>query len=67
MLFLNSVKNNLRTTWFSVVAALPKDDPVITGVELQYTIGEQINLNCTSGKSHPASALHWYINEQLVS
>ncbi|GLV42261.1 beaten path IV [Carabus blaptoides fortunei] len=48
------------------VVYLPKEDPLITGVELQYQIGDEINLNCTSGKSHPASILHWYINEQQV-
>ncbi|KAB0792352.1 hypothetical protein PPYR_14311 [Photinus pyralis] len=49
------------------VVYLPKEDPVITGVELQYQIGDEINLNCTSGKSHPAPVLHWYINEQQVA
>lgn len=51
---------------FCFVAVLPKEDPQISGVELQYQIGDEINLNCTSGKSHPASVLHWYINEQQV-
>ncbi|KXZ75571.1 hypothetical protein TcasGA2_TC035042, partial [Tribolium castaneum] len=45
----------------------PQEDPVITGVEMQYQIGDEITLNCTSGKSHPASILHWYINEQQVT
>ncbi|XP_044763712.1 uncharacterized protein LOC123320442 isoform X2 [Coccinella septempunctata] len=48
------------------VVSLPQEDPVITGVESQYQIGEEINLNCTSGRSYPASILHWYINEQQV-
>ncbi|KAK9878068.1 hypothetical protein WA026_020697 [Henosepilachna vigintioctopunctata] len=50
--------------WF--VSALPKEDPTITGVETQYEIGDDINLNCTSGRSYPASILNWYINEQKV-
>lgn len=33
----------------------------------QYQIGDYLNLNCTSGKSHPASVLQWYINDQPVS
>ncbi|KAG5898409.1 hypothetical protein JTB14_030387 [Gonioctena quinquepunctata] len=45
---------------------LPEEDPIITGVEMEYQIGDEINLNCTSGKSHPASILHWYINEQRI-
>ncbi|XP_049818842.1 uncharacterized protein LOC109596567 isoform X2 [Aethina tumida] len=48
------------------VVSLPQEDPVITGVLMQYQIGDVINLNCTSGKSHPASVLHWYINEQQI-
>ncbi|XP_065172734.1 uncharacterized protein, partial [Atheta coriaria] len=48
------------------LTALPKDDPVITGVAAQYQIGDEINLNCTSAKSFPPSTLHWYINEQQV-
>nr|CAH7759784.1 unnamed protein product [Callosobruchus chinensis] len=48
----------------NIVGTLPEDDPVITGVEIQYEIGDEINLNCTSGKGHPAPLLHWYINEQ---
>ncbi|CAH1371787.1 cell adhesion molecule 2-like isoform X2 [Tenebrio molitor] len=49
------------------VIYFPQEDPIITGVELQYQIGDEITLNCTSGKSHPASILHWYINEQQVT
>ncbi|ENN81853.1 hypothetical protein D910_12272, partial [Dendroctonus ponderosae] len=45
---------------------LPDEDPVISGVEEQYQIGDEINLNCTSGRSRPASILHWYINEQQI-
>lgn len=48
------------------VVSLPQEDPVISGVESQYQIGDEINLNCTSGRSYPASVLHWYINEQQV-
>ncbi|XP_060535924.1 uncharacterized protein LOC132707915 [Cylas formicarius] len=48
------------------VVSLPDEDPVISGVEEQYQIGDEITLNCTSGKSHPASILHWYINEQQI-
>ncbi|XP_022908669.1 junctional adhesion molecule 2A-like [Onthophagus taurus] len=48
------------------VVSLPKEDPQITGVETEYQIGEEVNLNCTSGRSHPASILHWYINEQQI-
>lgn len=59
----------LLTTFLNVVfvLALPDEDPVISGIEMEYRIGDEINLNCTSGKSHPVSTLNWYINEQQVS
>ncbi|CAH0391084.1 unnamed protein product [Bemisia tabaci] len=45
---------------------LPRDKPHISGKRQYYQIGDEINLNCTSGKSYPASELHWYINDQKV-
>lgn len=72
--FCNEIQllNSIEYFWFwylyiYYILALPEEDPIIAGVEPQYLIGEQINLNCTSGKSYPASILHWYINEQQVS
>ncbi|TMW48209.1 hypothetical protein DOY81_006710, partial [Sarcophaga bullata] len=43
-----------------------RDGPHIKGQQFQYQIGETLNLNCTSGKSHPASHLQWFINDQPV-
>lgn len=48
------------------VVYLPKEGPHITGEEKLYQVGDEISLNCTSGKSYPASQLQWYINEQPV-
>ncbi|XP_075160063.1 beaten path IV [Haematobia irritans] len=48
------------------VVYLPRDGPHIKGQQFQYQIGEILNLNCTSGKSHPASHLQWFINDQPV-
>ncbi|XP_063229197.1 uncharacterized protein LOC134534667 [Bacillus rossius redtenbacheri] len=48
------------------VVYLPKDGPHITGEKRQYHRGDEISLNCTSGKSYPASVLHWYINDHQV-
>lgn len=45
---------------------LPKDGPHITGERTQYEIGDDINLNCTSGRSHPPSILQWFINDKQV-
>lgn len=52
---------------FLSFAVLPRDGPHIRGQQYQYQIGEYLNLNCTSGKSHPASHLQWFVNEQPVS
>lgn len=45
---------------------LPKDGPEITGEEIQYQIGDVLNLNCTSGKAHPAPLVEWLINDESV-
>ncbi|KAL9889959.1 uncharacterized protein ACN427_009084 isoform 1-T3 [Glossina fuscipes fuscipes] len=48
------------------VVYLPRDGPYIRGQQPQYQIGETLDLNCTSGKSHPASHLHWFINDEAA-
>ncbi|KAK3930646.1 Carcinoembryonic antigen-related cell adhesion molecule 1 [Frankliniella fusca] len=48
------------------VVYIPKDNPTITGPERQHQVGDNLALNCTSGKSHPASKLQWFINDQLA-
>ncbi|XP_036325356.1 uncharacterized protein LOC118738527 [Rhagoletis pomonella] len=48
------------------VVFLPRDGPFIRGQQTQYQIGDTLSLNCTSGKSHPASRLQWLINDQPV-
>ncbi|XP_032311132.1 uncharacterized protein LOC6499044 [Drosophila ananassae] len=48
------------------VVFLPRDGPHIRGQQYQYQIGEYLYLNCTSGKSHPASHLQWFVNEQAI-
>ncbi|XKL67691.1 hypothetical protein PGB90_003182 [Kerria lacca] len=45
------------------VIVLPLRGPQITGEKKQYENGDELNLNCTSDKSHPVSTLKWYINE----
>ncbi|XP_066594776.1 cell adhesion molecule 1-like [Prorops nasuta] len=44
------------------VIALPHEGPTIVGEEKVYASGDVLALNCTSGKSHPASRLKWFIN-----
>ncbi|CAD7084348.1 unnamed protein product [Hermetia illucens] len=49
------------------IVFLPRDGPHISGKEDQYQIGDILGLNCTSGKSHPASQLQWFINDEPVN
>lgn len=51
---------------FLLFTDLPKDGPEITGEEIQYQIGDVLNLNCTSGKAHPAPLVDWLINDESV-
>ncbi|XP_031832613.1 cell adhesion molecule 1-like [Nomia melanderi] len=48
------------------VVVLPQDGPTITGEEKIYATGDVLDLNCTSGKSHPAANLTWFINGEQV-
>ncbi|KAJ6639293.1 hypothetical protein Bhyg_12036 [Pseudolycoriella hygida] len=59
--------NNLSEPKFFSTADLPKDGPEITGEEIQYQIGDVLNLNCTSGKAHPAPLVEWLINDESMS
>ncbi|XP_045768512.1 uncharacterized protein LOC123869571 [Maniola jurtina] len=44
------------------IVALPATGPIITGSRLRYQIGDRVQVNCTSGRSRPATRLTWYIN-----
>jgi hypothetical protein len=48
------------------VAAMPQNGPRISGGESVYHVGDRVQVNCTSDKSHPAAELRWYINGQQV-
>uniref|UniRef100_A0A182RBL3 Ig-like domain-containing protein n=1 Tax=Anopheles funestus TaxID=62324 RepID=A0A182RBL3_ANOFN len=49
-----------------MVVVLPDSDPVISGTSLRYQIGDQVRVNCTSGRSNPPVQLKWYINSELA-
>lgn len=55
------------TIFVNCFAALPQERPIITGEEKVYASGDVLALNCTSGKSHPAAKLRWFVNGQQVS
>ncbi|EFX72800.1 hypothetical protein DAPPUDRAFT_253895 [Daphnia pulex] len=44
------------------VVQLPQRGPVIAGGKPRYSVGDQVDLNCTSMRSSPATNLTWYIN-----
>ncbi|XP_031627195.1 uncharacterized protein LOC116343333 isoform X2 [Contarinia nasturtii] len=45
-----------------IVVVLPEQGPKITGGKPRYQIGDDVNVNCTSGRSKPATHLTWFIN-----
>ncbi|XP_045534534.1 uncharacterized protein LOC106714087 [Papilio machaon] len=45
-----------------IIVALPEHGPTISGSRLRYQIGDRVQVNCTSGRSRPATRLAWYIN-----
>lgn len=50
-----------------VVVALPEEGPKITGGSPRYQIGETVKVNCSSGRSKPATQLSWWINGEQVT
>lgn len=55
------------TIFSNIVAAVSQESPAITGQEKTYANGDVLALNCTSGKSHPAAQLQWFVNGKQVS
>ncbi|XP_055386210.1 uncharacterized protein LOC129615151 [Condylostylus longicornis] len=45
-----------------IVVSLPDKGPIITGGRARYQIGDYVRVNCTSGRSKPATTLNWFIN-----
>lgn len=45
-----------------IVVVLPEHGPKITNGRPRYQIGDEVNVNCTSGRSKPATHLTWFIN-----
>ncbi|KAK2726923.1 hypothetical protein QYM36_007686 [Artemia franciscana] len=50
-----------------ILLKIPSEDPIITGGQLRYSIGDIVDVNCTSKDSLPAANLTWYINGDPVS
>ncbi|XP_077301166.1 uncharacterized protein LOC143921688 [Arctopsyche grandis] len=49
------------------VVYLPRDGPHISEQGKLYQVGDVLSLNCTSGRSYPASILHWYVNDEKIT
>ncbi|XP_049867906.1 uncharacterized protein LOC126368070 [Pectinophora gossypiella] len=45
-----------------LVVVLPDHGPMISGFRSRYRTGDRVQVNCTSGRSRPATQLAWYIN-----
>lgn len=45
---------------------LPNEGPKITGGRSRYHINDIVDVNCTSGRSKPATHLQWFINGEMV-
>ena len=50
-----------------IILAVPKRNPYITGQKSRYSVGEVVDLNCTSNASIPEAELSWYVNSVEVS
>lgn len=56
-----------NTHYFNLpFAELPKQLPIITGVQTRYRHGDMIRGNCTSFNSKPGANLTWHINDKEV-
>ena len=45
---------------------LPKDPPQISGGLKSYQLGDRLELNCTSERTYPPTALRWILNGKEV-
>ncbi|XP_070505623.1 uncharacterized protein [Chironomus tepperi] len=52
---------------YMLVVYLPTNGPFINGEEQTYQSGDKLNLNCTSARSHPASKLQFFINDNPIT
>lgn len=51
---------------WNLITALPRHDPIITGINQRYEDGDFLLGNCTSDMSSPPAMLSWYINDEKV-
>ena len=63
---LNLINSYLYQILFSLLVT-PKKGPMITGGKLRYSLGDNVDVNCTSANSKPAAEINWFINGEPVS
>ncbi|XP_065572973.1 uncharacterized protein LOC136035231 [Artemia franciscana] len=65
---VNILSGTVFLSFYALFAFLeiPSEDPIITGGQLRYSIGDIVDVNCTSKDSLPAANLTWYINGEPV-
>lgn len=50
-----------------VTAALPRHDPLITGLSEGYEDGDLVSVNCTTGLSSPPASVTWFVNGERMN
>ena len=50
-----------------VIAVLPSEGPKITTDQMEYTVGDEIEANCTSDRTNLDMLLNFTINDEPVS
>ena len=50
-----------------LISVLPREGPKIIGGRDRYSVGDIVNVNCTSRDSKPAADLQWLVNGKPVS
>nr|XP_045614859.1 cell adhesion molecule 2-like [Procambarus clarkii]XP_045614861.1 cell adhesion molecule 2-like [Procambarus clarkii] len=58
-LFRTLVKSDVMN-----VVELPHGSPEVTGGEMEYRLGDLVNLTCSAPRSIPPASLTWFINDQ---
>ncbi|CAH1104848.1 unnamed protein product [Psylliodes chrysocephalus] len=49
-----------------IVAAVPRENPKIEGLESYYSEGDILSANCTSDFGDPAPTLRWYVDDEPI-
>lgn len=66
---IHTIQIQILIHWVCVIyiPVLPQQGPKISGGRPRYQIGDEVNVNCTSGRSKPATHLTWFINGEPAS